>query len=181
MGLEAVKEEILGSAKQQADSMLAEAKKESDRQMKEAQKKAEELMKKSEGETKKAIESIKRQELAFAELENKKLVLGAKKDIIESVFAEAAKKIQNQDDKKREQYIKKLLDKSGSDIEISHIYCNKKDAKFVKGMNVQNTEISGGIIAENKDKTIRVDYSFDTALQSIKETELQNISKLLFG
>ena len=39
----------------------------------------------------------------------------------------------------------------------------------------------GGIIAENGEKTIRVNYSFETLLESVKEAELQNISKILFG
>ena len=39
----------------------------------------------------------------------------------------------------------------------------------------------GGLIAENKEKTIRVDYRFETMLESIKEKELQGINKLLFG
>ena len=34
---------------------------------------------------------------------------------------------------------------------------------------------------ENKEKTIRVDYWFDSMLQNIKENELQGINKILFG
>ena len=41
--------------------------------------------------------------------------------------------------------------------------------------------MTGGLIAENKDGTVRVDYSFDTMLQTIKENELQSINKVLFG
>ena len=181
MGLEAVKGEILSNAREQANYLIAEARKEANRIMKEAEKKIEEMKEKSDIETKKMLDTIKRQELASAELENKKILLEAKKQVIENVFAEARKKLETLDDKKRESYLKKLLEKAKNDIEIGYIYCNKMDAKFLKGFNVETANIIGGLMAENKERTIRVDYSFETLLQSIKENELQNINKLLFG
>ncbi|MBI2650135.1 hypothetical protein HYX04_02360 [Candidatus Woesearchaeota archaeon] len=181
MGLEAVKDEILGNAKEQSNSIIAEARKEANRISREAEKKAEEMKEKSEAETKVMLDTIKRQELANAELESKKMLLEAKKELIDNVFLEASKKLEALDEKKREVYIKKLLEKAKNDIEAAHVYCNKKDAKFLKDFKVESANIIGGLMAENKEKTIRVDYSFETLLQSIKENELQNISKILFG
>ncbi len=180
MGLETVKEEILGNAKEQANSFVAEARREANRITKEAEKKIEEMKEKSESEIKRMLDNIKKQEFASAELENKKMLLEAKKQVIESVFAEARKRIENLDDKKREAYIKKLLEKAKNDIEISTIYCNKKDSKFIKGFNVETANLLGGLLAENKEKTIRVDCSFESIMDSIKEKELQDISKMLF-
>jgi len=181
MGLEAVKEEILNSAKEKANSLTAEARKEANRIMREAERKAEEMKEKSEAETKRMIDLIKRQELASAELENKKMVLEAKKQIIDAVFSEAKQRIESLDDRKRETYIKKLLEKAKKDIHVAHVYLNKKDAKSLKEHDVETADIIGGLIAENKDKTVRVNYSFETLLESIKESELQNINKVLFG
>ena len=181
MGLETVKEEILNIAKEQSSSITAEARKEASRITREAERKMEEMKEKSEAETKKILDMIKRQELANAELENKKMLLEAKKQIIENVFSEAIKKIEALDDKKRETYMKKLLEKAKNDIEIANVYCNKKDSKFLKEFKAEPANITGGLMAENKEKTVRVDYSFETLLQSIKENQLQNISKALFG
>ena len=181
MGLETVKEEILSNAREQSNSITAEARKEAGGITREAERRMEEMKEKSEAETKKIIDMIKRQELANAELENKKMVLEAKKQIIESVFSEAAKKLEALDDEKREIYIKKLLEKAKKDIEIVHVYCNKKDAKFLKDFKVEAVNIIGGLLAENKEKTVRVDYSFEMMLQGIKENELQNINMVLFG
>ena len=180
MGLETVKEEIIREAKEQASALIAEARKESSRLMKEAENKLDEMKKKSDAETQKTLEHLKRQELASAELESKKIILEVKKQLIEDVFAEAKKKLENLEEKKREAYISKLFDKTKADIEIGAIYCNKKDSKFVK-VKTEDAEIIGGLIAENKDRTVRVDYSFETLIQSIKDNELQNISKILFG
>lgn len=181
MGLETVKEEILSNAKEQSNSITAEARKEANRIMREAEKKIEEMKAKGEAQTKRILDVIKRQELASAELENKMMLLEAKKQIIDNVFIEAKKKLERLDDKKRETYIKKLLEKIKNDIEIAYVYCNKRDAKFLKGFNVESVDIIGGLLAENKEKAVRVDYSFEVFLQTIKENELQNISKILFG
>lgn len=181
MGLEAVKDEIIRQAKEQETALLAEARKESNRIAKETERKIEEMKEKSEAETKKMMDNIKKQELASAELENKKALLEAKKQVIENVFGEARKKLEGMDDKKRDIFICKLLEKTKNEIEIAHVYCNKKDAKFIKGFNAETADIIGGLIAENKDRTIRANYSYEIILQSIKENALQNINKILFG
>ena len=181
MGLEAVKEEIIRNAKEQETALIAEARKEANRVMKETERKIEVMKENNETETKRIIEMIKKQELASAELENKKIILEAKKQVIESVFAEAKRRLENLDEKTKENYIKKLLEKAKQDIEAAYFYCSKKDAKFLKVSNAETANIIGGLIAENKEKTIRVDYSFETILQGIKENELQNINKILLG
>ena len=181
MGLETVKEEIIRHAKGQETALMAEASKETNRIMRETEKKIEEIKEKSEVETKKIIDTIKRQELASADMENKKVLLQAKKQVIEDVFIEAKKRLEKLESKKREIYIKKIIEKTKKDIEVMHIYCNKSDIKFLKDLNAGAVNIIGGLIAENKEKTIRVDNSFETMLESIKEKELQNINKILFG
>ena len=181
MGLEAVKGEILANAKEQEEALLAEAKKEAERIMKEAEIKIASFREKTEAETKKFIETMKKQETASAELESKKMILEAKKDATEIVFEEARKTVEKLSAKKREAYIDKLLEKAKNDIEVAKVYCNKNDAKIVKGFKAEPSDILGGLIAENADGTVRVDYSFDTLLQNIKENELQKISKILFG
>ena len=181
MGLEEVKEEVIRQAKEQETALLAEARMESNRIMKETEKRIEGIKAKNESNTKKMMDFIKRQALANAELENKKLLLETKKQIIENVFAEAKKKIKTLDNQKKEGYIKKLIEKAKKGVDVDHFYCNKKDTRFFKELTSEPIDIIGGLIAENKEKTIRVDYSFETMLEGIKENEMQNINKLLFG
>src|SRR3989344_4189861 len=173
MGLEEVKEDIIRNAKEQERALAEESKKEIARIVKEAENKVEKTIERSNAEIKKAIEAIKKQELASAELENKKRLLDAKKQLIEKVFAEVNKRLESLDKKKREIYIKKLLEKSKNEIEIGHIYCNKKDMEFLKNSNAEAIDIIGGLITENKEKTVRINYSFEAILENIKENELQ--------
>ena len=183
MGLELVKEEVIKNAKEQESAMIAEARKESNKLAKESEKKTEEMKEKADSETKRIIDAMKRQALASGELESKKMVLEAKKQIIENVFAEAKNRLESLDEKKKEALLKKLLEKSRKELEVEYVYCSRKDAKLIKGINAgpADIDILGGIIAENKDKTIRIDYSFGTMLEIIKENELQSINKILFG
>lgn len=181
MGLEAVKEEIIRNAKEQEIALLAEARKDAARLMRDAEKKAEEMKSKMDAETKRRLDAIKRQEMASADMENKKMLLEAKKEIIESVFMQARNAIGGLDAGKREACIKRLVERVKLDIEPACFYCNKEDAKFLKGLNFKPADTIGGVFAENKDMTIRVDYSFETLLESIKENELQSINKILFG
>lgn len=181
MGLETVKEEIISNAKARAASIVQEVRKEAHRITKETESRIEKMKQDKEAETKKLFDAIKSQELASGELESKKMLLEAKKEMIEKVFAQANKRLVNLEDKKMEAYIRKLVDRARNEIGIGYIFCSKKDAKFIKDFTVEPVNIIGGIVVENKEKTVRIDYSFETMLQSIKENELQSISKLLFG
>ena len=181
MGLEAVREEIIKNAKEQESALIAEARKEASRIIKDAEAKVREIEEKNEAEAKKSIEAIKKQALASGEMESKKLQLEAKKQAIEMAFEEAKKSLESTDSSKRESMTKNLIEKAKKEIDVACVYCSRADAKFLKGIKTENADIAGGIIAENKETTIRVDYSFDTLLESVKEFEMQNISKLLFG
>ena len=181
MGLEAVKEEIIRTAKESSSALIAEARREASRITREADKKIGEMKEKAEEEVKKSADLIKKQLLAAGELESKKILLDAKRQLIERVFEESKSKLESLDERKREAFIKKLLEKANNEIDVSHVYCSKKDAKFMKGIEIEHTGLIGGLIAENKENTIRVDYSFETLLESVKEKELQQISKILFG
>jgi len=181
MGLEAVKEEIIRNAKAQEEVLLVGARQETKKILDETEKKIAAIIEKSNTETIRIMDLIKRQEMASAELENKKILLEAKKQMISSVFSKARDNIEKLDLRKKEEFIKKLLEKAEKDIEVAKVYCNKQDVNLVKGYVAEVTDIIGGIIAENKDQTIRVDYSFDSMLQNIEEDELQSINKILFG
>ena len=181
MGLEAVKEEIIRNAKEQESALLAEARKEALRVMKEAESKIDETKQKSEAATKKSMEAAKKQALASAEMESKKILLEMKKQIIEKAFDEVKKSLESADEKKREAYIKSLFEKAKKELDVAYVYCNRKDTKFLKNVKTGEIDILGGIITENHERTIRVDYNFETLLEFIKDSEMQSISKILFG
>lgn len=185
MGLEKVKDEILDKAKKDAEQIIRKAKEEEMLIIKEAEQKIKDMMEAAEQEISKLLETMKSKEMASIQLESKKMLLEAKKEAINQVFADVRKKFKALSNKKKEQYIKKLLDKAKTEINVKHIYCSKEDSKFVKdllksGVEVNEVAILGGIIVENEDKSMRVDYSYETLLNNVKEVYLQDIAKILF-
>ena len=181
MGLDQVKEEIMSKAKQDAVVLLKEGKDEADSIMKKAEGKVKESKEKIDSELNKLHESINKKEIAASELEIKKMFLEEKKKAVENVFSEVQKKIDDLSGKQREQHIKKLIEKAKKEIDVRYIYCSKKDKELIHDFEALEEDISGGIIAENENKDVRVDYSYETLLESIKEEYLQELGKVLFG
>ena len=181
MGLEDLKDEILRDSKAKSDAMLLGAKKSADGMIKSADEKIGQMQKASDEDSKRMMDTLKRQELANSELEKKKMILEAKKDAIEEVFFHARSRLEQIDDKKREQYTKKILEKIKKDIDPAYIFCNKKDSKFAKGFEAKNSDFIGGLRAENNDRTIIVDYTFETILEGIKDANIEEITRILFS
>lgn len=179
-GLENLKEELVKKAKSQSVTLIGAAKAEALKIIKDAEAKIEAYKKKSDEEAKQAIDSIKKKEIAAAELEAKKMRLEAKKKLIEESIESAKSKIEGMSDSKRAGVINALCKKASKDIDVATVYCNKKDSKFIKSVDLIVQDMIGGIIAEDKDGTIRVDYSFNTILESIKENNLREIAAILF-
>jgi|ETNmetMinimDraft_2_1059921.scaffolds.fasta_scaffold102593_1 V/A-type H+-transporting ATPase subunit E len=180
MGLEKVKDEILNNANREAEKLKESANEEVKKIMNSTEEKVLELNKKASDETKSIIQSLKNRENASTELDLKKLSLDSKKEMVELVFKEAKIKISKLSEAKRKEIIKRLFEKAKNEIEIKTVYCNKKDSKFFEGFKVKVEDILGGLIAENEDGSVRVDYNFDSLLQNLRENYLQDISKILF-
>ncbi len=180
MGIEKVKDEIIEKAKEQSSLSVSQAKKSAEAVLRGVESRLEDQRAKSSEEAKGMMLGIKRQEMARAELESKKIFLQAKKEIIDGVFAQAKKEISGLKEKEMSPVISSLLKKAGNDIDIEHIYCNPKDARFFSQFKVEKAGISGGFIAENRERTVRVDYSFDTLFDSLRESNMENIAAKLF-
>jgi len=180
MGLEKVKEEILSKARKQADAAIKEAQKKADAIIAEANAKATEEEKKGAEETKKLVEAMEKKELASAALESKKLELDAKKELIERVFSDVRQKVAKFTEKKRKEHIRKLLDKASKELEIGVVYCNAQDKGLVDGFEAKEADILGGVIVENKDGSVRIDYSYDALIDGLRDKHMQEVAEILF-
>lgn len=180
MGLREVKDEILNSAKKESSKLLDEARKESQKIMGDARKTFKKKEESKEKETGKVIENLERMKIAQANSDAQKMILKKKKKVIDSLFSSVQNNLAKISENKKKEVMEKLIDKSKQEIEIDTVYCNKKDMKLLKEFNCQEADITGGIIVENKDKSIRIDYSFELLLSNIKENSLLEIAKILF-
>ena len=180
MGLEEVKNEIIDKANEKAESIISEGKKEAAKIIQEANEHAKEYRQKIKEEGEKTAANLEKLGIAAANNEAKRLELEMKKRLIMKAFEDAGERVVKADDSKRQDYLRKLIEKARKEIDVETVYCSKKDSKNINGFKCKETDIEGGIIAENKDGTVRIDYSFGTIIDNIKEKELHKIAEIIF-
>ncbi|MCK4550734.1 MAG: hypothetical protein KAT91_02165 [Candidatus Aenigmarchaeota archaeon] len=184
MSLKNVSKEILVAAEKNAQSIEDEGRSEAKAILQEAKKKTDEILLKSKRETEDAIGALERKETASAKIISKKPLLDAKKDIIEETYETVEKRVFSLDDKTRKPLVESLLKQSLNELsDTATVYVNKKDALFVKKatkIKVIEQDMLGGVIVENTDKTIRINNSFETLLESVKKETLKDTAEILF-
>ena len=180
MGLEKVKEKVLNEAKQKAKSRLDSAQAEASDIVKAMSKNASEKEVSSKKQLESEVEFIKNREAAAAKLDSKKLSLAFRKKFIDEMFSLVREKLATLPDSTRDKHVKKLLEKAKSEIDVAVVQCNKRDRKFVGNVKVTEGDILGGIIAESADGTLRVDYSYETMLDQLKDSMLPELNEILF-
>ena len=180
MGLNELKQEIISQAESEAKKIISDAEKKAEEIRKDTNVEADQKRKKVEDDTKKIIDMIQRREVAATSLEAKKKMMAVKKEVLDTVFEKVADRLANLSDTERNKIIQVLLNKAAEEIDVKKVYCNKNDEQFINGFDVHVEEILGGIIAENNDATLRVDYSFEALLDDVREKNLSELVKILF-
>ena len=94
---------------------------------------------------------------------------------------EAYKSLKGLKSAKRKSHINKLLKIVSKQMDIARVYCNKKDESLINGFEVVKSEVVGGIIAENSDGDIQVDYSYDALLEEAFSDNVSEIRKKLLN
>jgi V/A-type H+-transporting ATPase subunit E len=184
MALEKVVDDILESARKDANQLVASAENEKadiTRQANEAV-----ASKKSENERQlaDAIRRLRQQEVSSAELEAKRVVLNAKKDVLDQTLQEAMKELAELSDSEKSKLYAKIIDAGTKVISKPKVYCPKGDSNLVPRAGVASvaeTDMGPGLVLESKDGMILLDYKFKTIMDSVWEKELKNVSNLLFG
>jgi len=178
MGLEEVKQEILNKSKKDAEKIIKSAEQESKEIVSSAKAEIESYKKTVDTDKCSKILAIERIYASSANTSARHTLLQKKKEIIESVIKEARSRIVNEI--KSRGYVERLLRKAEKEITIDTVYCDKSLAGEVKGYNVKDRDGVIGILAENKDGTVIVDFGIDTILGEIKGKVLQDIAGILF-
>jgi len=183
MGLENIINEILEQARSEAIVIGTEAENEGEKQIHEAKTEAEKIKKSHQALADAQIERMHKQELSSAHLEIKRATLNAKKDILNSTMESTKEVISSMSSEKNANLLKVLLNKYGN--EGTRVYSNGRDAKLVQEMTeltfMGEIDCIGGLIIENDDGTVRLDYTFDTILDAAFEQSLKQVSDILFG
>jgi V/A-type H+-transporting ATPase subunit E len=196
-GIDRIKERIIQEAQEKKQEILRMAQSEAEEILTNCRQKAEEVRQQAIEKAKKVAEDEKRKILSMAELEQRKNFLAAKQQMIDEVFNQAQKNLENMQPDSYKKLLKKMLIKSslkGNELVIT----SKKDAavftpEFLKEVNSELTKMGkegniklskqtqpmiGGFILKSKD--MEINATFDSLIKIQREYIETQIAKILF-
>lgn len=183
MGLETVVETIGRDARAEADEILRAAQSERERVLGDVKASGEKDLSSVEREAREVGERIRTQQLARAQLESKKIVLQAQKEVLEEVKRAALQRLEELPG--NEELLKALIGRHKEEIAQGRVFCTDKDATTVKsllgkafGGTIPGT---GGLVIESSDGAWRTDLRYYTILQGIWEGSMREIAKVLWS
>ncbi len=183
MGLEAIVEEIKAKGRAEADSIGAVAYQEVSKITADAQSRAAKLKAIKEEGIRKEIERLRQQELSSANLEVKRAMLNARKEVLDEVYSAAKEAVAKLPAEKNQRFLSSIIRKN--EANSSRIYSRDPDRATVKKLTKLNYagQISciGGVIIENEDGTEYLDFRYETILKNVSEQSLKQVSDILFG
>jgi V/A-type H+-transporting ATPase subunit E len=183
MGLDAIIEEIKAKGRAEADKISGETYQEVSKIIADAQASAAKIKAAKEEAVKKEIDRMRQQELSSANLEVKKLILNARKEVLDEVYESAKESIFKLPAEKNQMILKSIIEKN--ETGNSKIFSRSKDKTIVKKMTklefAGEIDCSGGVVIENKDGTEVLDFRYDMILKNVNEQSLKQVSNILFG
>jgi len=185
MALDEVIESVMESAKQKAEALQQEAEKERAAILKQADDKIAAKRLAQQKELEAALKRLRQQEISSAELEAKRIVLNAKKDVMDRSFQVALDSLLSMDEGNRGRMYRKILENGKTVIRSPKVYCPRGDARLISGVaglgKVEETDMEPGLILEDASGKVRLDYRFRVVLEGVWDKELKNVSNVLFG
>lgn len=181
------------------DAISAQSLAETDKIMESSRQEAGELQKLYEKEALKArdnilskanaeADGIRQRNLSQAGIESRNLLLSARREAIEKVFAKAAERLASMPDTEKKALYEKLISRySGSDEVIVQLNSNDKDklGRKIKpdGVKItidkENGDFSGGLII--KEKTTETNCTFEVMVENAKKEMVSEVAAMLFS
>jgi V/A-type H+/Na+-transporting ATPase subunit E len=185
MALDGVVRDIVESARREADALIQSAEEERRSTLGTADEKIAKMRRAKERELEEALKRLRRQEISSAELEAKKIVLKKKKEIFDLTFEQTLRELTAMPSTDKKRIYWKSIDSARKVLPTPRVYCPRGEGELLTGVaglsEVVEEDMGAGLILENADGSMRLDYRFRTILESIWEQELKQISVLLFG
>ncbi|HUT27856.1 MAG TPA: V-type ATP synthase subunit E family protein [Methanomassiliicoccales archaeon] len=185
MALDTVVENIMEGARANAGKFIQQAEKEKRTILQQADEKISSKKLAQQKEMEIALKRLKQQEISSAELEAKRIVLNAKKDVMDRSFQVALSSLLNMDEGNRGRMYRKILESGKSVIQSPKVYCPRGESKLISAVTglvkVEETDMEAGVIIEDASGNVRLDCRFRVLLGNVWDKELKNVSNILFG
>lgn len=183
MGLDIVVKDIQEGARAEVSRIKAEG----DAKASEIINEAKEIQKKTLGDSlakaEEDLQSLHQQVISSANLEVKRITLNKRKELLDSVYNQTVEKIKSMPASKKEDLLKNIFNKN--EASGARVYSSKESEETVKKLTslsyAGNINSIGGVVLENEDRTVRLDFTYDSILKSVYERSLKQISDLLYG
>ena len=192
MGLEAVVGEIRAKGQKEAEKIRDETRGQVRQILDASQEKVEKIKTAVEESVEKQVRHLESQELSAANLVVKRERLNAQKALLDEVYRKTLESLKGLPDSFHREALRSLLSKASKEIPDGIVHCNARDMQALKQIVAGEPEfkrytagmvkdIEGGVIIENRDGTLQIDFSYRTFLNQVWETGLKDASDILFG
>ncbi len=184
MSLNKVVEDILRRGEEKKQEIIRLGEQERDQQILQADRRMKEDREKAEKKVEASIALMEQQEISSVELESKKMLLAAQRQAMEELREQVLSEMASYPAEKRKKLYAKLVAKAKKELGNCSVYSNEGDKAVLQlpaGMTVAGTvECAGGLIFESKDKSVRLDYRFESLLDDVWNRNMQEIFAKLF-
>ena len=182
MGLEKVIKRIEKQGDENIKTMLADAEQQAEQILDKMRKTTDEISNRRKQEFEKQLEYVRVQEQSSLELETKRILLNAQKEILEKTYDECLQALHTVP---HEQILSSLLKKVKQELpEAVYISSNKRDEPLIRNLSnfkfTETIDCIGGIVVENADKTMKLDFRYETIAATVWEQHLKEIADTLF-
>lgn len=180
--MESVVKGILEAGRRESQEIVSEGKKEADKILSQAKKKGTEEMNRRVEEAEIFGKKKRVQDLARTELETKRIVLEAQKEILDAVYSRALERLRTLHT--NDAILRHLLRFHSTDVATGKVYSSGKDKMTVQsivGQNYAGTRpILGGIVIESSDGKSTVDLRYETLMKKIWEDSIREVADVLW-
>ncbi len=186
MSLEDVKRAVQDKTKAEVEAVLQQGRVESQRITQEAQEQIQRKREAHEEQTKRTLEALERKEQASAQFIRKTILLEEKRKAVDDVFVQLQSMLANMPAADRAQLHKTLASKANNAIDVKKCRCNSKDVavlskEFPQASVIADPQVSGGFTAEDASGSVRIDYTFETILDTVRERTIADLTEQLFS
>jgi len=185
MALDSVTKEIQASAEASAARLKAEQADEVKAIKAQADSQISDMKEKQDKRVAEAKEALARQERSSADLESKKLVLSKKKEMLSEAFEAALQSLEGAPAAKKLAWYQAMVNSAKDVIPEPKAFLSANDKFTAKQLGVKSVEVDSkirsGLILQSEDGKIEVDMQIETLLQNIWDSNLKQLSGILFG
>ncbi|WP_440956647.1 V-type ATP synthase subunit E [Methanosarcina sp. Mfa9] len=183
MGLEIVVKDIQEGAQAEVSRINAEGEAKASEIINEAKEAQKKMLGDSLAKVEEDLQKMHQQVISSANLEVKRITLNKRKELLDKVYNQALESIKSMPVSKNEELLNYLIDKY--EASGAKVYSSKDSEELVTKLSsltyAGNIKSIGGIVLENEDGTIRLDFTYDLILKNVYERSLKQISDTLYG